>query len=160
MFLIIFLGWYLRQKKLITKEFISTANDLVFKVLLPVQLFRDISSTDVMSMVNPKFMLFCFLATLVCILVVWLFAVVLIKEKRSVGSFVQCSYRGSAAILGVAFSQSLYGNSGMVPMMIIASVPLYNLMAVTLYTIYGDYEDGERLRGKAFVKKVVKGIAS
>jgi predicted permease len=48
----------------------------------------------------------------------------------------------------------------MVPMMIIASVPLYNLMAVTLYTIYGDYEEGERLRGKAFVKKVVKGIVT
>jgi hypothetical protein len=48
----------------------------------------------------------------------------------------------------------------MVPMMIIASVPFYNLMAVTLYTIYGDYGDGERLQGKQFVKKVLLGIVT
>jgi predicted permease len=45
----------------------------------------------------------------------------------------------------------------MVPMMIIASVPLYNVMAVTLYTIYGE---GERLHGKAFVKKIILGIVT
>jgi hypothetical protein len=49
----------------------------------------------------------------------------------------------------------MYGDSGMVPMMIIASVPLYNVMAVTLYTIYGE---GNEVKGKAFVKKVLLGI--
>jgi hypothetical protein len=159
-FLIIFLGWFLKQKKVINKEFVATANNLVFKVLLPIQLFMDISSTDIKAMVNFKFMVFCFLATVVCVFVIWLFAVVFIKDKKSIGSFVQCSYRGSAAILGVAFSQNMYGSSGMVPMMIIASVPFYNLMAVTLYTIYGDYGDGERLQGKQFVKKVLLGIVT
>lgn len=160
MFLIIFLGWFLKQKKVINKEFVVTANNLVFKVLLPIQLFMDISSTDVKAMVNFKFMVFCFLATVVCVFVIWLFAVIFVKDRKSIGSFVQCSYRGSAAILGVAFSQNMYGSSGMVPMMIIASVPFYNLMAVTLYTIYGDYGDGERLHGKQFVKKVLLGIVT
>ncbi len=160
MFLIIFLGWFLKQKKVINKEFVATANNLVFKVLLPIQLFMDISSTDVKAMVNFKFMVFCFLATVVCVFVIWLFAVIFVKDRKSIGSFVQCSYRGSAAILGVAFSQNMYGSSGMVPMMIIASVPFYNLMAVTLYTIYGDYGDGERLQGKQFVKKVLLGIVT
>lgn len=155
-FLIIFLGWFLKEKKIISKEFVPTTNDLVFKILLPIQLFMDISSTDIKSMVNPKFMIFCFVSTVVCVMLIWLFAVIFIKEKKSIGSFVQGAYRGSAAILGVAFSQNMYGNSGMVPMMIIASVPFYNVMAVTLYTIYGE---GQALHGKQFVKKVLLGIA-
>lgn len=156
-FLIIFLGWALRQKNILTKDFVPTTNDLVFKVLLPIQLFQDISSTDVNSMVNPKFMAFCFISTVICVLVIWLFAVIFIKEKKSIGSFVQGAYRGSAAILGVAFSQNMYGNSGMVPMMIIASVPFYNVMAVTLYTIYGE---GEKLKGWKFLKKILLGIVT
>lgn len=155
-FLIIFLGWFLKEKKIISKEFVPTTNDLVFKILLPIQLFMDISSTDIKSMVNPKFMIFCFVSTVVCVMLIWLLAVIFIKEKRSIGSFVQGAYRGSAAILGVAFSQNMYGNSGMVPMMIIASVPFYNVMAVTLYTIYGE---GQILHGKQFIKKVLLGIA-
>lgn len=154
-FLTIFLGWILRQKNVLTKDFVPDTNDFVFKVLLPVQLFRDISSANVKEMANPKFITFCFLTTLICIGVIWLFAILFIKEKKSIGSFVQGAYRGSSAILGVAFSQNMYGNSGMVPMMIIASVPLYNVMAVTLYTIYGE---GEIVKGKAFVKKIMFGI--
>jgi len=155
-FLIIFLGWILRQKNILSKDFVSVTNDLVFKILIPIQLFKDISSADINTMVNTKFLLFCFISTVICVFIIWILAIIFIKEKRSIGSFVQGAYRGSAAILGVAFSQNMYGNSGMVPMMIIASVPFYNIMAVTLYTIYGD---GDKPKGKQFAKKVLLGIA-
>ncbi len=156
-FLIILLGWVFRQKNILTDKFVPATNDFVFKVLLPIQLFRDISATNIKELVDIKFLVFCFTATLICIVVIWVLAELFIKEKKSIGGFVQGAYRSSAAILGVAFSQNMYGNSGMVPMMIIASVPLYNVMAVTLYTIYGE---GERLSGKPFVKKVALGIVT
>jgi len=140
----------------LSKDFVSVTNDLVFKILIPIQLFKDISSADINTMVNTKFLLFCFISTVICVFIIWILAIIFIKEKRSIGSFVQGAYRGSAAILGVAFSQNMYGNSGMVPMMIIASVPFYNIMAVTLYTIYGD---GDKPKGKQFAKKVLLGIA-
>lgn len=156
-FLVIFLGWILRQKNILTKEFVPATNDFVFKILFPIQLFRDISSVNIKEMANPKFIIFCFVATLICISIIWGFSVLFIKEKKSIGSFVQGAYRGSSAILGVAFSQNMYGNSGMVPMMIIASVPLYNIVAVTLYSIYGE---GNNLHGKDLIKKVLLGIVT
>ncbi|MGN1411916.1 MAG: AEC family transporter [Oscillospiraceae bacterium] len=156
-FLTIFLGWILRQKNILTKDFVPATNDFVFKVLFPIQLFRDISSVNIKEMANPKFITFCFVATLICISIIWFFSVLFIKEKKSIGSFVQGAYRGSSAILGVAFSQNMYGNSGMVPMMIIASVPLYNIVAVTLYSIYGE---GNNLHGKDLIKKVLLGIVT
>ena len=53
------------------------------------------------------------------------------------GEFVQAGYRSSAAILGVAFIQNIYGDSGMAPVMIIGCVPLFNIFAVLVLTFEG-----------------------
>ena len=41
-FLVILLGWFLMKIHIITEEFANVANKYVFKVALPVLLFRDI----------------------------------------------------------------------------------------------------------------------
>ena len=46
------------------------------------------------------------------------------------------SYRSSAALLGIAFIQNIYGDAGMAPLMIIGSVPLYNVMAVVVLSFF------------------------
>ena len=53
------------------------------------------------------------------------------NKRKDAGEFVQASFRGSAAVLGIAFIQNIYGNAGMAPLMIIGTVPLYNIAAVT-----------------------------
>ena len=91
-------------------------------------LFADLAKVDFKSAWNGKFVLFCFTATLLSIILVALFSL-LWKDKTIQGEFIQASYRSSAAILGIAFIQNIYGNTGMAPLMIIGSVPLYNIMA-------------------------------
>ena len=59
---------------------------------------------------------------------------------------MQGAYRSSAAILGIAFIQNIYGTSGMAPLMIIASVPIYNVMAVVVLAFS---ETGERQAGRS-----------
>ena len=56
------------------------------------------------------------------------------KDKTIIGEFVQASYRSSAAVLGAAFVLNIYGDTGMVPLMIIGAVPLYNIYAVLVLT--------------------------
>ena len=53
---------------------------------------------------------FLFWVTLVCILLITVFAVLFIKKKSILGEFIQASYRGSAAVLGVAFMVNIYGS--------------------------------------------------
>ena len=71
---------------------------------------------------------------------IWVLAKLFLKDKHSVGAFVQGSYRSSAAILGVAFIQNIYGTSGMAPLMIIGSVPLYNIFAVIVLTFESGHD--------------------
>ena len=47
----------------------------------------------------------------------------------------------SAAVLGIAFVQNIYGNSGMTPLMIVSAVPLYNIYSVIILTFCANNQD-------------------
>ena len=156
-FLVMLLGWLLKRRNFITDEFVSVADKVVFKVALPVLVFKDIAAADLYSDFNWRFVLFCFFGTCIFFGVTWIFAEIFIKDKSMIGSFVQGSFRGSAAILGMAFAQNIYGTSGLVPMMIVASIPLFNIFSVIV--LMRSANAGEKDK-KAVLKKTLKGIVT
>ena len=134
-FLVIVLGWVLMQLKLFNKEFLSVADKYVFKVALPMLLFRDIAATNLKEGFQLKFVLFCMAATTVMFLGIWGLATLFMKDKSMVGAFTQAAARGSAAVLGIAFVENIYGNFGMAPLMIVSAVPLFNIYSVIILTL-------------------------
>ena len=153
-FLLMVLGLFFRKLNWIDEEFATKMNAFVFRVPLPVMLFADLAKVDFKSAWNGKFVLFCFIATLLSIILVALLSL-LWKDKTIQGEFIQASYRSSAAILGIAFIQNIYGNTGMAPLMIIGSVPLYNIMAVIVLSFFQPEQKG--LDSKV-LKKTLIGI--
>ena len=137
-FLIMVLGWFLMRIGLFTKEFNKVADKYVFKVALPVLLFKDIATADIRSDFNLTFVLFCMITTTIVFLAIWGLSYIFIKDKTQVGAFAQASARGSAAVLGIAFINNIYGNSGMAPLMIVSAVPLYNILSVIILTFSAD----------------------
>lgn len=154
-FLVMLLGWWLKKINFISDDFVSVADKLVFKVALPVLVFKDIASADLSKDFEWKFVLFCFFGTCIFFGVTWLFAEIFIRDKHMIGSFVQGSFRGSAAILGIAFAQNIYGSSGLVPMMIVASIPLFNIFSVIVLMRSANAEETDKM---AVLKKTGKGI--
>ena len=134
-FLMMLLGLLFRKIGWIDEVFASKMNKFVFLVPLPVLLFEDLAAVDFAEVWDMKFVLFCFGATLISIAIA---AVVsfLWKDRSIQGEFIQASYRSSAALLGIAFIQNIYGDAGMAPLMIIGSVPLYNVMAVVVLSFF------------------------
>ena len=153
-FFMIFLGWVLRQCNIIGENVPRDMNKIIFNVMLPVLLFRDIASSEITDSFSLKFFLFCFIVTILMFVIMWIYSVFFV-ERSSRGAFAVCCCRGSAAILGIAFSQNIYGNAGMVPMMIIASVPLYNIASVILYSVY-DNKQSKKPELKKVILDVVK----
>ena len=131
-FLMMVAGFLLRRARLIDDHFAQIANRLVFRGTLPVMLFLDLYDTDIRHNFDGRYIGFCFLVTTVSICAVWFLSHRFLKDRSIIGEFVQCSYRSSAAILGAAFIMNIYGTSGMAPLMIIGSVPLYNIFAVSI----------------------------
>lgn len=155
-FLLMILGFLLKKLGVIDDVFASKMNKFVFLVPLPVLLFEDLSTVDFAQVWNMKFVLFCFVVTLVCIILAAL-ASFLWHDKSIQGEFIQASYRSSAALLGIAFIQNIYGNAGMAPLMIIGSVPLYNIMAVVVLSFFKP--DRKKL-DKEVWKTTLKGIVT
>ena len=154
--LMMILGIIFRRIGWIDEVFAAKMNQFVFRVSLPAVLFIDLASVDFVEAWNPKFVLFCFAVTFLCILVSALLSL-LLKERALRGEFIQGAYRSSAALLGIALIQSIYGTSGMAPLMIIGSVPLYNIMAVVVLAFF---QPGQSGIDGAVLKKTLKGIVT
>ena len=161
LFFIMVLGCLLHRKNFLTDDFVAMANKFVFNVALPVQLFRDLATMDVRASFDGAYVLFCAAATTASILVIWVLAKLLLKDKHIVGEFVQACYRSSAAILGAAFIQNIYGTSGMSGLMILGSVPLYNIFAVVILTLESPSLSRSAKSGMGEkIKKSLKGIVT
>ena len=159
-FLTMVLGFVLHKWRVIDDSFASKLNQFVFKIALPVLMFDQLATTDFVSVWDTKFVLFCFAVTLLSIGLAYVLSL-LIKNKPARGEFVQAAYRSSAAILGIAYTQNIYGDAGMTPLMIIASVPLYNAMAVVVLalTAPAEAETQQETRG-ALAWRTVKEIVT
>lgn len=143
------LGW-------MDEVFAAKMNKFVFLVPLPVLLFEQLATVDFSEVWDIKFIIFCFVVTAISITISTLISL-LWKDRSVKGEFIQATYRSSAALLGIAFIQNIYGTAGMAPLMIIGSVPLYNIMAVVVLSVF---KPGNNSFDKALVKKTLKGIAT
>lgn len=157
-FLVMVIGYLLKQFHYVDEPFVKTLNKINFKITLPVLLFRDLSTADFYTVWDSKYVLFCFFTTLISILVIWLGASRAFKDRAQAGEFVQAAYRSSAAVLGIAFIQNIYGNSGMAPLMIIGTVPLYNVAAVLILTLTAPENAAQKTDSRAALLKSLKGI--
>lgn len=155
-FIMMIFGMIFRKIGLMDENFTKKTNAFVFKVTLPCLLFNDLSKEDFVSVWNGKFVFFCFAVTLISILIAMIVSLPL-KKRGDKGEFIQAAYRSSAAILGIAFIENIYGNAGMAPMMIIGSVPLYNIMAVLVLSFT---QPGTEKMDASVLKKTLKGIAT
>ncbi len=155
-FLMMVLGYLFHKIGWMDDDFASKMNRFVFRVPLPVLLFGDLAAVDFARVWNMKFVMFCFGVTVISIAVsagisfLW-------KDRSIQGEFIQASYRSSAAILGIAFIQNIYGTAGMAPLMIIGSVPLYNVMAVLVLSLF---RPGQRGVDRDVLKTTLRGVAT
>ena len=133
-FLVMVVGYFLRRVGMLNEAFCAVANRYVFKVALPLLLFRDIAATDLRTDFDLTFVLYCMVVTTVMFLGIWALTALLMPDKGLVGAFTQAAARSSAAVLGIAFVENIYGNAGLTPMMIVAAVPLFNVYSVIILT--------------------------
>lgn len=156
-FLMMVFGYICRRVGLLDEHTTSKVNRFTFRTLLPALLFADLSKADFRTVWDSKFVLFCVCVTLLSILTAGAYSL-LHKDKAERGEIIQASYRSSAAVLGIAFVRNIYGDSLMAALMVLGTVPLYNIAAVTVLSLTSpEKKDGGR---RSLALSTVKGIAT
>ena len=94
-FLVMILGWVIKQLGIIDDNFASKANKYVFKVALPVLLFRDLSATDFKSQFDAKFVIYCMVVTILMFSIIWILTEIFMKDESMKGEAL-CSVPAGA----------------------------------------------------------------
>jgi predicted permease len=134
-FSVMVLGFLLRRWNFLTEGFCKTANALVFRVCLPAMLLRQMAQMRPGDLVDGGFLAYAFCGTLVTVLLFWLLSRKFLKDKALVGAFAQGSFRGNTALLGTVLLESICGSRTYAPLIILAAVPLYNVLSVILLSL-------------------------
>ncbi len=156
-FLMMVFGYFCRRIDLLDEPATAKLNKFTFRTLLPALLFADLSKADFRAVWDTRFVLFCVGATLLSILTAAAYSL-LHKDKTERGEIIQASYRSSAAVLGIAFVRNIYGDSLMAALMIVGTVPLYNIAAVTVLSLTSP--DREKDGKRSLAADTVKGIVT
>ncbi len=144
-FLVMVVGYFLRRINVLNDNFVTIANKLCFTVTLPLLVYEDLANVDIMEIFDWRYVIFCAVATSVGFWGSWGIAKLFVKDQSLRGAFTQAAFRSSAAVMGLAFIQNIYGGeSPMGALMIIGAVPLYNIYSVIVLTFEGEYPEGER----------------
>ena len=150
------LGFLLRRRGFLTQGFCQTGNRLVFNLCLPAMLLRQIASMGGVRAADGGFLLYAFAATLAGVLAVWLPAHFFMKDKTQVGAFAQGAFRGNTALLGAALLQSICGSQAYAPLIILAAVPVYNVLSVVVLSLEAGGGTLDRARVLGALKQVAR----
>lgn len=157
-FMMMVFGWLVHKVKLLDERSTAQINKFVFRTLLPALLFMDLSTADFRAVWDTKFVVFCITATLISVGIACLYSL-LNKDKCERGEIIQASYRSSAAILGIAFVKNIYGEATMAALMIVGTVPIYNIIAVITLSLTSSDKNNTKSK-KALFLNTLKGIAT
>ena len=154
-FLIMVFGWFVKKWGLLDDHSTAQINKFVFRTMLPALLFMDLSEADFREVWDTKFVLFCIIVTLICVGIAVGYSM-FFKDKNERGEIIQASYRSSAAVLGIAFVNNIYGKSTMAALMIVGTVPIYNIISVIVLSVTSE----ENKKSGSLLKSNLKGIAT
>lgn len=134
-FLLVFVGVFIKKIKLVDDNFAKKAISLVFNVSLPATLFLDIYRVDIAEKFDAKLVFFAAGATFLF----FILSVIVsgaIKDAAKRASFAQGVFRSNYAILGVPLTKAIFPAEVAVNASVLLSVtiPLYNVLAVILLT--------------------------
>lgn len=137
-FLMLALGFFLRQIKLIDNEMITKVNKLVFKVFLPTLLFKNVYTSQLKSVFNLKLILFAPAVVIALYLLSIPIILKLRKDNRRRGAMIQAIFRSNFVILGIPIITTIYNNEpSAVPALLTAIVvPLFNFLAVITLEVF------------------------
>ena len=157
LFVLMTIGYVLRQIKFVTEDFLSQLNKFVFKFCLPLMLFQDIRHSYKGDFSNTNLIFASLIGISVVIALSFLTVPFIVKGKAQRGSIIQGIYRSNFLIYGLPLATGMYGSNAVasISMLMGIMIPFYNVAAVIILSIYS--ETGNQ---KVTFGGIVKGIVT
>ena len=131
-FLVIGLGYTIRKLGLVSRNFFSEVNKLVYYICLPLLLIYKIAGADFSTSFNFKLVMATSGGVACCFAIAYLYGKWRSFPAPVHGSFCQGSFRGNLAYIGLAIVFNAYGDIGLTRAGILLGflVPVLNFFAI------------------------------
>ena len=134
MIVLMIVGWLCRSRGVISRPAMKEYDRVIFKVFMPLLLFKNIYEMDFSGGFAQKEMIFAAVCMCLNFLFCLNFPPKLTNDPRKSSVIGQAVVRGNYIIFGVVVSEALYGegNIGMVIMMGVLVVPVINVFSAII----------------------------
>lgn len=155
--LLILVGYFLKRRGFLSKEFLKTGNKLVFNVCLPCMLFINVYDIESFSSIKWDIVIYCVLMLLVIFVLGLATAVATTRAPERRGVILQCTFRSNFAIIGLSLAGALGGEEAEAVAAIVSAftVPAFNILAVIALSMFL----GQSGSGRNSIKNVLVNIA-
>jgi len=151
----ILLGYFLKCRGFLTKEFLRVGNKLVFNLCLPAMLFVNVYDIAGFASINWDIVLYAIAAFFLVVAVGYGITLLTTPVPERRGVIWQCTFRSNFGIIGLSLAGALGGEEAVAVAAIVSSftVPLFNVVSVIALSVFT--EGG---KGKTSVNKIVLNI--
>lgn len=146
------LGYLFRALKIAGEQTFRELNKICFKSFLPVMVFYNIYQSDLKEDFEVRVLVYA----VVSVFVIFFAAVLAVnriwKGSPNRSAVIQGMYRSNFVLYGLEVTRTLCGSDemGMASILVAVIIPIYNVLAVLLFTFYGT--------GKKSARSVIFGI--
>ena len=152
MFIIMFIGAFIKRAGLITDEETKKFNKIIFIVCFPPLMFSNLYGKELEHAIDLKLIVFTVVTVLVMYALTVIFVLKIEKSQKTRGAMIQAIYRSNFVIMGIPVVQNVFGRGDLAvtAMMVTIIVPMYNVIAVLTLEIFRG--------GKPSVREMIKDL--
>lgn len=160
-FLLIALGKLLQKCGFLPEAFFKSLNRFVFWIALPALLISRISVSPLDPETISQIVLLFSAGTLLSLAIAWGISRILKLPKPSCGSFIQGSFRGNGAFVGLPVIIYSLGTldpkaEALATLILAPVVILFNILGVIVLTHYSQEQRGTAKSVQLFLKELIK----
>ena len=156
--LIIYLGYFLRQKNFLSPDFLKKGNWLVFHVCLPSMLFINVYDIESTQSIDWGIVVYCCCATVLLFLLGLVTALLATPVPQRRGVITQCVFRSNFAIIGLSLAAALGGQEAITIAAVVSAftIPLFNILGVVSLSIFLDHHEQQGPKFRSVFINILK----
>ena len=136
--LLILLGYFLKQKKFLSEDFLRIGNNLVFKVCLPAMLFINVYDIADFRDISWDIVIYSVVVLIVLFFIGLAAAIFSTRVPERRGVVLQCVFRSNYALIGLSLVSALGGQEAAAGAAILSAftIPVFNILGFVALTMF------------------------
>ncbi|MGI6325717.1 MAG: AEC family transporter [Saccharofermentanales bacterium] len=133
-------GLLVKRTKIANEHALSQMNNIVFKILLPMSIFRNIVTADMSGVNMGPVLIYAVVAVFIIFLLAWAVFARWETDPKKKSVMIQNAFRSNFVLFGLPLTQMILGGkgSGVTEILIAVVVPFFNVLAVFILQYYNE----------------------